>query len=160
MSDEVKDAIDELRCAICTENIGRSVDVVEARIAEQEAEMNAWQSLDGINWYERATKAESRLAVAEANYQDCIKRLGEWQSETGCTHPAAAHQKIADRDDLLSGVAASIDLSGLDVSPCMDCGTPIVCIPDGMPMCEKCAGKLELTPEQRDAAIDEAGEST
>lgn len=35
------------------------------RVQELEAERNAWQSLDGINWYERAKKAERQLASAE-----------------------------------------------------------------------------------------------
>ena len=30
---------------------------------------------------------------------------------------------------------------GMDVSPCMDCGEPIECVPDGMPMCPACAEK-------------------
>lgn len=32
----------------------------------------------------------------------------------------------------------AIDAGGWDISPCMECGTPVVCLPDGMPMCEKC----------------------
>lgn len=30
---------------------------------------------------------------------------------------------------------------GYDLSPCMACGTVVVCIPDGLPMCEACAMK-------------------
>lgn len=30
---------------------------------------------------------------------------------------------------------------GYDISPCMVCGTSVVCIPDGLPMCETCAMK-------------------
>lgn len=36
---------------------------------------------------------------------------------------------------------AAIDRSGFDLSPCGVCGEPVVCIPDGLPMCEPCARK-------------------
>lgn len=36
---------------------------------------------------------------------------------------------------------AAIERGGLDLSCCMDCGAPVVCIPDGLPMCEACAVK-------------------
>jgi hypothetical protein len=35
----------------------------------------------------------------------------------------------------------AIERSGYDLSVCMDCGAPVVCIPDGMPSCEPCAVK-------------------
>lgn len=33
---------------------------------------------------------------------------------------------------------AAIERSGLDVSLCMTCGEPVVCLPDGVQMCESC----------------------
>jgi len=33
----------------------------------------------------------------------------------------------------------AIDAGGWDMSPCGRCGIVIVCLPDGLPMCEKCA---------------------
>ena len=52
------------------------------------------------------------------------------------------------RDDLAAihmavVVLGALDRSGYDVSVCMDCGAPVVCIPDGMPMCEPCAVKVQ-----------------
>jgi hypothetical protein len=38
-------------------------------------------------------------------------------------------------------IVAAIDRSGFDLSQCMDCGTMVVCIPDGQAMCEACATK-------------------
>lgn len=37
----------------------------------------------------------------------------------------------------------AIEHGGYDISPCKDCGTPIACIPDGLPMCRRCAEKLD-----------------
>jgi hypothetical protein len=33
--------------------------------------------------------------------------------------------------------------SGLDISPCMKCGKAVVCLPDGMPMCQACGEAIE-----------------
>lgn len=35
----------------------------------------------------------------------------------------------------------AIDAGGWDLSPCGCCGTAVVCLPDGLPMCEECARK-------------------
>ncbi len=43
--------------------------------------------------------------------------------------------------DEIDRLRACIERSGLDVSPCMICGEPVVCVPDGVPMCEECAAK-------------------
>ena len=32
----------------------------------------------------------------------------------------------------------AMERSGLDISPCMVCGEPLMCLPDGMPMCNSC----------------------
>lgn len=54
-------------------------------------------------------------------------------------------EKVGDRTVAALEVAllivAAIDRSGFDLSRCMDCDALIVCIPDGMPMCEPCAVK-------------------
>jgi hypothetical protein len=36
-------------------------------------------------------------------------------------------------------LVAAIDRGGYDVSVCMDCGAPVVCIPDGLALCRTCA---------------------
>ena len=41
--------------------------------------------------------------------------------------------------ELADALQAAIDRGGWDVSPCMTCGEAVVCLPDGMPMCELCA---------------------
>ena len=43
------------------ERLTRGRDDAIAKVAELEAERNAWQSLDGINWYQRAKVAESEI---------------------------------------------------------------------------------------------------
>ena len=35
----------------------------------------------------------------------------------------------------------AIERSGFDLSPCMQCGEAVVCIPDGLAMCRQCAEK-------------------
>lgn len=33
----------------------------------------------------------------------------------------------------------AFERSPYDLSPCMNCGEPVICLPDGLPCCEKCA---------------------
>lgn len=40
----------------------------------------------------------------------------------------------------LDSVLADVKAADLDLSRC-ECGKVVVCIPDGLPMCEKCAEK-------------------
>jgi hypothetical protein len=34
-----------------------------------------------------------------------------------------------------------LDRSGMDLSPCKSCGGLVVCIPDGLALCKRCAEK-------------------
>jgi hypothetical protein len=40
--------------------------------------------------------------------------------------------------DVASQLSAAFNRSGLDISPCKGCGLDVICIPDGLPFCEKC----------------------
>ena len=46
-----------------------------------------------------------------------------------------------EKANMQAGFYEMIERGGLDISPCIDCGEMVVCIPDGMPMCEACAAK-------------------
>jgi len=49
---------------------------------------------------------------------------------------------------LLDAVVNAVDNNeALDLSPCMQCGRPCVCIPDGMPICRQCGETLEASDE-------------
>jgi hypothetical protein len=54
----------------------------------------------------------------------------------------AAFEVLTEHHQALTG---AIERSGFDICPCMDCGAPVVCIQDGMPMCEPCAVKAGAT---------------
>jgi sRNA-binding carbon storage regulator CsrA len=45
-------------------------------------------------------------------------------------------KSVEPENDILKG-------SGLDFSPCRICGSPIYCIPDGLPVCVDCGKKEE-----------------
>lgn len=53
-------------------------------------------------------------------------------------------------NNLAKELQAAIDRGGWDISPCMTCGLPVVCLPDGLPSCEACARK-EVEGPQYDA---------
>lgn len=46
---------------------------------------------------------------------------------------------IGHRDEILTEALIKVSLEEYDVSTCMSCDRDIICIPDGMPCCEKCA---------------------
>lgn len=47
----------------------------------------------------------------------------------------------------LATIVAAFERSGLDLSPCLGCGLPVMTVPDGMPaQCDPCYKK-----EERDA---------
>ena len=46
-----------------------------------------------------------------------------------------------EKANMQSGFDGIVKRSGLDMSPCKSCGEMIICIPDGMPMCQMCAAK-------------------
>jgi hypothetical protein len=54
---------------------------------------------------------------------------------------AAATQEALLRGEDIKKLQKMIDRSGFDVSPCQICNEDVVCIPDGLPMCESCAQK-------------------
>lgn len=80
-----------------------------------------------------------------------IKRWSELEEWAQSVCVASIAYKIADqmmetrgrtdRQQMDRAIRDAYDRSGLDLSPCCECGLPVVCVPDGMPMCEACAIK-------------------
>ena len=87
--------------------------------------------------------------------------MPDWQIENNvecvvcpaCEFTFAAHHDNCDdgsyscpncEEHRLAAIVAVIDRSGMDISPCMECGEPVVCIPDGMPLCATCGAKEQL----------------
>jgi len=44
-------------------------------------------------------------------------------------------------EDKTAALESALEHGGYDVSECKVCGVPVVCLPDGLPMCETCAAK-------------------
>lgn len=55
-----------------------------------------------------------------------------------CVDDARQIAKLARAAAILTGALKD---GGYDLSPCGCCGKPVVCIPDGLPMCKGCAEK-------------------
>jgi hypothetical protein len=80
------------------------------------------------------------LSIKGTTYADIDKvKIRLW-----CDHNAEWTGTI---DELCSAalttkeLLAAIDAGELDISQCMICHRPVVCIPDGLPMCRFCAAK-------------------
>lgn len=65
-----------------------------------------------------------------------IKRL----NDDACREAAAGMNKIQIEGVLLKQI---VERSGFDLSNCMMCGHPIVCLPDGLPLCDPCAKDID-----------------
>ena len=64
---------------------------------------------------------------------DTMKRLNDEAEKRGSTELSSAGW-------LINELTEAIDRGGFDLSLCGRCGKLVVCIPDGLPMCEGCAG--------------------
>jgi len=72
----------------------------------------------------------------------------EWADSLGtpfpeCELPKRIIELLNSDANELAIYKDAYDRSGLDISPCGECGHPVVCIPDGLPICEPCGLKLE-----------------
>lgn len=70
--------------------------------------------------------------LASTNTRSETERLNREQQSSSFA------KLLADRDRKIKQLQSAIDRSGFDVSPCTVCGYPVVCLPDGLPMCETC----------------------
>jgi|GEM_PF-5212271 len=77
--------------------------------------------------------------------QQAIRRRAEVDEGVSSQAVAGLLDGIADHVNALQAklrrlqaIEAAYERSGLDISPCMDCGEPTMCIPDGLPVCAKC----------------------
>lgn len=69
---------------------------------------------------------------------DKLRFLGTGYVGTTRGHTATLMNEAA---DLIEALQTAIFDGGFDLSPCRVCGKVIVCIPDGVPVCETCAAK-------------------
>jgi len=51
-------------------------------------------------------------------------------------------QSLLDELARLRAMEQAFERSFYDISPCSSCGKPVVCLPDGLPICEKCAKEV------------------
>lgn len=72
---------------------------------------------------------------------------GEQLTGTEATNELDAWRKCAHQLEVVYSEA--IARSGFDISVCHHCGVPVVCLPDGLAMCEACAME-ENQPKEKD----------
>ena len=46
-----------------------------------------------------------------------------------------------EKENMQTGFHQMVERGGLDISPCMNCGESVVCIPEGLALCKTCAAK-------------------
>ena len=55
----------------------------------------------------------------------------------------AAKQSIAQLQQVVGILTGAIKDSGMDLAPCLVCGKPIICLPDGLALCRACVATAE-----------------
>lgn len=85
----------------------------------------------------RVKELEAQVILEMANTTQQAMRVEELEAE--CPLCAASELKATNYERQVLELRKAIDRSGFNLYPCMSCGEPVVCIPDGIPMCEKCA---------------------
>lgn len=79
------------------------------------------------------------LPVGNGGWKQAVPRRDELNK---------VRKKVGDRTvgalEVALCLVAAIERSGFDICPCKVCGSPTVCIPDGLAVCKPCAQKLDL----------------
>lgn len=109
--------------------------MTENRYAVHRDDSGAWVRCHEIH-SESAAETIARVAMHAAS-------LDPNDVKTRCK---VAYQVSIVLNQMLNSAAGLSDLlqdaierGGYDLSPCGSCGNPVVCIPDGLPLCEACA---------------------
>ena len=87
-----------------------------------------------------------RVALNEGSAIKEIKRLESeknWWKKLAIEHGDEIRGLKAEIERLRA-IENAYHRSDLDIEPCLHCSLPVVCLPDGMPLCEACA-KTEAT---------------
>jgi len=63
----------------------------------------------------------------------------ETRRKIACEVKVVLNQMLNSASRLFDLLHDAIDRGGYDMSPCGSCSNPVVCIPDGLPLCEACA---------------------
>jgi hypothetical protein len=65
------------------------------------------------------------------------------QIKCKCKQCETLRSNIIDQEEKLQKrLAELLDRSGMDVFPCRLCGTPVICLPYGLPLCKNCAERV------------------
>lgn len=62
----------------------------------------------------------------------------QWIKESSAPAVGVSVSEWVAKINAAETVIGAFERSGLDISPCMVCGLPVICVPDGLPCCENC----------------------
>jgi hypothetical protein len=121
------------------EQLGRPVKYIEPMLEEMDL-------ADGRTgpW---ATNLEDAVLQGHINGHANVARKAEGDGHHSIARYHLEHERLF--RELQRRRAEDVDWkamlarSGMDLSPCLKCGEVVICLPDGMPMCSKCADQEE-----------------
>jgi hypothetical protein len=115
----------------------------ETPSAELEAKLDASEKAVAV-YRKRAERLEAFVTRNMHMHSPNMHSEHSWRFANHCMRgkggtASEALWRSVEIDEHRSAIAAG----GFDVSPCRSCGTPVVCLPDGLPLCKACAEKAE-----------------
>ena len=109
----------------------------ENRYAVYRTDEGVWMRSHAVH-HESAARTVAQAAMLAAGLDVNDFRLRDRVIAGVSSAVNAMLDSVQVRRDYLE---SAIDAGGWDLSPCGMCGTAVVCLPDGLPLCEDCARK-------------------
>lgn len=130
-------------------NIQRKHPEIDVAIAGGSLETMDLESLKKLlaDMVEVAGQLSPRETLLHADCHGCLSGDCPHQTANECLmalteHVFEIHEAGLHVLKQVDALESSITRSGFDIAPCKGCGLPVVCIPDGLPFCEECPGKI------------------
>lgn len=104
--------------------------------------MEQWEALNRA--LPRIPPIDARCHNGICSQNDCeyCQRVLEARRALLACKMEAIVSKMANQ--MLDTFAHALLRSPYDISPCMECGNPVVCVPSGTPLCEKCGRRSSM----------------
>ena len=142
---------DRYRGYVCAEHREPSYAQLQQEIVDlkltvdhvQKARIDA--AIEGSDWKFKAITAQQKLTAwdAKVTMLEACRRAEEDRATMRTEERDSALQQLVVADARANALQNAIDAGEWDVSLCLLCRTPVVCLPDGMPMCAACA-RMEM----------------
>ena len=99
------------------------------------------------DWAEQSD--DPRVKAMWRRLEACRSKTAMWceameYAELRSKNLAAEVERLGKQASFFRVYMDALDRSAFDMSPCRVCGEPVVCLPDGLALCEPCATRERI----------------